>query len=97
MADKLVTIAEYGDSMKAEMALQVLADCGIKATLMGRYGTDVLAGVPGFATVKLQVRNTEADQARQILESQKQSYTPEELEDLDDLDEMDQTEGPEEK
>jgi len=97
MEDKLVTIGEYGDSMKAEMALQVLADYGIKGTLMGRYGTDVLAGVPAFSTVKLQVMESKADEARQILEAQEQRYTPEELEDLDDLDEFGGQEKPEEK
>ena len=87
MEDKLVTIAEYMDSMQAEMALQVLSDCGIEEILIGRHGTDVLAGVPGFSTVKLQVMQSKAEEARQILESQEQGYSPEELEELGDLEE----------
>ena len=96
MEDKLVTIAEYMDSMQAEMALQVLAGFGIKGTLMGRHGTDVLAGVPGFSTVKLQVMQSKAEEARQILESKEPSYTPEELEDLEDMDEFGGPEEPKE-
>ena len=85
MADKLVTIAEYMDSMQAEMAKQVLADFGIKSTLMGQHGTDVLAGVPAFATVKLQVLESDTDKAKQILEEQKQSFKPEESPEFNEL------------
>jgi hypothetical protein len=80
MSDKLVTIAEYMDSMSAEMALQVLADYGIKGILSGRYRTDALAGVPAFSTVKLQVMESQADQARQLLEEQEDAHEPEDYE-----------------
>ncbi len=70
MADKLVTIAEYPDSMQAELAMQVLADYGIKAILTGQHAADVYSGVPAFAMVKVQVRQSDAEEARQILESE---------------------------
>jgi hypothetical protein len=80
MADELVTIAEYPDSMQAELTMQVLADYGIKAILMGQHAADVYGGVPAFAMVKLQVRQGDADEARQILESQQDSDDTGELE-----------------
>lgn len=89
MEDKLVTIAQYMDSMKAEMAMQVLADCGIKAILSGQHASDVYAGAPGVANVSLQVLQSKASEARQILETQEQKFTPEELEELDKMDESD--------
>ncbi len=94
MEDKLVTIAEYMDSMQAEMAKQVLDDFGIKSTLMGQHGTDVLAGVPAFATVKLQVLESDADEAKQILEGQEQGHEPEEYEVMDETNEADEPYDP---
>ena len=97
MADKLVTIAEYMDSMPAEMAMQVLADFGIKSVLIGQHGTDVLAGVPAFATVKLQVLESNADEAKQILEDQAQGHEPEAYEVGDETDEADEPYDPKEE
>ena len=86
MEDKIITIAEYADSMKAEMAKQVLADFGIKSTLAGQLGADVLSGVLAFSTpVKLQVLEKDADEAKQILEEQEQSYVPGESAEFDEL------------
>jgi hypothetical protein len=98
MEDKLVTIAEYMDSLKADMAKQVLEDFGIQAIIVGRNAADVFGGVTAYFTaIKLQVKQSDADKARQILESQEPSYTPEELEDLDDLDEPGGPEEPQEQ
>ena len=94
MADKLVTIAEYMDSMQAEMAMQVLTDCGIKAILSGRHASDVYAGV---MKVELQVLQSRAEEAKQILESNEQNFTPEELEELEEMDESDQMEEQQEQ
>jgi hypothetical protein len=86
MADKIVTIAEYADSMKAEMAKQVLADFGIKSTLAGQLGADVLSGVLVFSTpVKLQVLEKDADEAKQILEDQEQGFEPENSPEFNEL------------
>jgi hypothetical protein len=97
MADKLVTIAEYMDSMQAEMAKQVLDDFGIKSVMIGQHGTDVLAGIPAFATVKLQVLESDADEAKQILEEQQQGHEPEEYEVMDETDEADEPYDPKEE
>jgi hypothetical protein len=93
MADKLVTIAKYMDSIKAELAKQVLEDFKIPAVVVGPNAGDCRIGV--FEMVLLQVKQDDADKARQILESQEQSYTPEELEELEDIDELGGPEEPE--
>ena len=92
MADKLVTIAEYVDSIEAEMAKQVLEDFKIPAVVVGPNAGDLRVGA--LEMVLLQVKESDEGRAKQILESQEQSFTKEELEDLGDIDEMG---GPEEQ
>ena len=68
MADKLVTIAEYMNSIQAEMAKQVLEDFDIPAVVVGSNAGD---GRIGFIdTIKLQVKEKDAAEAKQILEEQ---------------------------
>jgi hypothetical protein len=69
MADKLVTIAQYADSSEASLAQQLLADFGIKAVLAGQHAADVYGGIPVLGATKLQVLESQAEQAQQILES----------------------------
>jgi hypothetical protein len=68
MADKLVTIAQYADSSEASLAQQLLADFGIKAVLAGQHAADVYT-LPAIAATELQVLESQAEQAQQILES----------------------------
>jgi len=70
MADKLVTIAQFADSSEASLAQQFLADFGIKAVLVGQHAADVYT-LPSIAVTDLQVLESQAEQAREILESQK--------------------------
>ena len=70
MADKLVTIAQFADSSEASLAQQLLADFGIKAVLVGQHAADVYT-LPSIAVTDLQVLESQAQQAREILESQK--------------------------
>jgi hypothetical protein len=98
MADKLVTVAEYMDSMQAEMDKQVLDDFGIKNILVGQIGADVLAGVLAFSKpIKLQVLEKDADEAKQILEEQQQGHEPEAYEIGDETDEADEPYDPKEE
>jgi hypothetical protein len=97
MADELVTIAEYMDSMQAQLAVQALADFGIKAVLIGQHATDVYGGIPAFSTVKLQVMQSRADEAKEILEEQQQGREPEEYEVGDQSDEADEPYDPQEE
>jgi hypothetical protein len=90
MEDKLVTIAKYMDSIEAEMAKQILEDFKIPAVVVGPNGGDWRIGV--FEMVLLQVKESDADEARQILESQEQRRTSEELEDMDEFGEPEEPE-----
>jgi TRAP-type C4-dicarboxylate transport system substrate-binding protein len=96
MADKLVTIAEYTDSMRAEMARQVLEDFGIRAVVLDQNATN-LCLPPAILTAKLQVFESQAEQARQILEENQQGYEPEEYEVMDESDDDEPYEPDEEE
>ncbi|MHC4423832.1 MAG: putative signal transducing protein [Planctomycetota bacterium] len=72
MADKLVTIAQFADSIEANLALQRLADFGIKAVLTGQHAANVYGGIPALGAIKLQTLQSKAEQALEILESENQ-------------------------
>ncbi len=69
MPDKLVTIAEFADSVEADLARQALADFGIDSVLAGSGPVNPFAGVPAVGPIRLQVIESKASQAREILES----------------------------
>jgi len=69
MADKLVTIAQFPSYIDAEMAKQLLDDFGIKSVLTGQNVANVYS-VPAFGLASLQVFESQAKQAQEILESQ---------------------------
>jgi hypothetical protein len=93
MVDKLVTIAEYMDSMQAEMAKQILEDFDIKAVVIGENAANICLA-PTVITAKLQVLEKDADEAKQILEDQEQGHEPEEYEVMDETDEADEPYDP---
>jgi len=67
MADKLVTIAKYIDYSEADLARQLLNDFGIKSVVIGeKFGLPY----PVPSEAKLQVFESKAKQAQEILESQ---------------------------
>lgn len=84
MADKLVTIAEYMDSMQAEMARQVLEDFDIKAVVIGENALNTYLA-PTVITAKLQVLEKDAEEAKQILEDQEQGFEPGEFSEFNEL------------
>jgi hypothetical protein len=66
MADKLVTIAQYTDYSEADLARQLLDDFGIKSVVIGeKFGLPY----PIPSEAKLQVFESQAKQAQEILES----------------------------
>ncbi|HUS71706.1 MAG TPA: DUF2007 domain-containing protein [Sedimentisphaerales bacterium] len=71
MADKLVTIAQFTDYIEAEMAKQLLADYEIESVVVGENAAN-LYPVSGVVGPELQVLEKNAQQAREILESQKE-------------------------
>lgn len=70
MADKLVTIAQFANYIEAEMAKQLLADYGIEAVATGTHASNMypISAVEG---PELQVLQSQAEKAREILQSQK--------------------------
>ncbi len=70
MDEKLVTIAEFEDYIRADMARQTLEDFGIKAIVTGDNASNIYAGIPAIERPVLQVLESQADQARQILDEQ---------------------------
>jgi hypothetical protein len=72
--EKLVTIAQFANYIEAEMAKQLLADYGIEAIVTGENAS-VLYPAAGTEGPELQVLESQAQKARQILESQKKQDT----------------------
>ena len=69
MDDKLVTIAQFPSYIEAEMAKQLLADYGIEAVATGENASNMYS-LPAVEGPELQVPESKAQQAREILESQ---------------------------
>lgn len=70
MEAKLVTVAEFADYVEAELAKQTLAGFGIQAVVLGGNTANVYSGL-AFAKTQLQVPQTQAEEARNILQSDK--------------------------
>jgi hypothetical protein len=68
MADKLVTIAQFTDYIEAEMAKQLLADYGIEAVATGENASNIYS-IPAVEGPELQVLESQAKRAQEILES----------------------------
>jgi len=68
VADKLVAIAQFADSSEADLARQLLADFGIKSVVTGQHAANTYV-IPGVALAELQVLESRAQEAREILES----------------------------
>ena len=71
MDEKLVTIAEFPSYIEAEMARQLLADHGIEAVATGENASNIVS-LPVVESPELQVPESKVQQAREILESQKE-------------------------
>jgi hypothetical protein len=71
MDDKLIAIAQFPSYIEAEMAKQLLADHGIKAVATGENASNMVS-LPAVESPELQVPESQAQQAREILESQKE-------------------------
>jgi len=69
MAEKLVTIAQFTNYIEAEMAKQLLADYGIGSFATGENASNIYS-IPAVEGPELQVPESQAQQALEILESQ---------------------------
>jgi hypothetical protein len=72
VAEKLVTIAQFTNYIEAEMAKQLLADYGIEAVATGENASNMYS-IPAVEGPELQVLESQAQQALEILESHKKS------------------------
>ena len=72
MVAKLVTIAKFANYIEAELAKQLLDDFGIKSVVTGQNAANTYS-VPAFAEASLQTFESQAQQALEILESQKKA------------------------
>ena len=68
MADKLVTVAQFVNYIEAELAKQLLADYGIEAVATGENASNIYS-LPAVEGPELQVMESQAQKAREILES----------------------------
>ena len=69
MADKLITVARFEDSIQASLAKQLLADFGIESVLAGWNAANAYSGLPAIAAIELQVLESKRREAQEILES----------------------------
>ena len=83
MSEKLVTIAEFPDYIQADLAKQTLEDFDIKAVVTGQNAANTLSGILGVQGPTLQVIESQAAEAIEILESS-QNLEPNQLPDIDD-------------
>ena len=68
VADKRVTIVQYPSYIEAEMARQLSADYGIEAVATGENASNIYS-LPAIEGPELQVLESQAEKAREILES----------------------------
>ncbi len=71
MAERLVTIKQFGNYIKASLAKQLLADFGIESVLSGENFAGTFGGIPAMAA-SLQTFESHAQKALEILEPEKQ-------------------------
>jgi len=70
--DKLVTIVKFASYVEANLAKQLLDDFGIKSVVTGENAANVYS-VPAVAKAELQVLESQAQRALEILDSNKKS------------------------
>jgi len=91
MNEKLVTVARFSDYIRADLARQLLKDEGIEAFVMGQNVANVYSGVPVAIDIELQTLESQAEEAREILEaSEQEKLELGEDEDFDEEQELDE-------
>jgi len=68
MSEKLVIVARYTDYLEADLARQMLEDEGIKVFALGQNVGNVYSGVPAVVDIQLQTPESQAEEAKEILE-----------------------------
>jgi len=80
MGDKLITVAQFPSYIEAELAKQQLADSGVEAVVTGVNSSNMYGGLPFVGLPELQVLESRAKEALEILESSKGREQGQELE-----------------
>jgi hypothetical protein len=70
--DKLVTVARFTNYLEAELARQLLDSQGITAFVMGENVGNMYGGVPAAIDIQLQTPESQAGEAKEILEASRQ-------------------------
>jgi len=68
MSEKLVIVARYTDYLEADLARQMLEDEGIQVFALGQNVGNVYSGVPAVVDIQLQTPESQAEEAKEILE-----------------------------
>jgi hypothetical protein len=71
MDDRLVTIAQFSNYIEAELAKQQLEDFEIRAVVTGGNASNMYSGLTAIEGPELQVLESRAKEALEILESSK--------------------------
>jgi len=72
MTDRLITIVRFPSYIEAEMAQQLLSDNDIQAVVTGENASTIYSGMPALGGYcKVEVFESQAQQAQQILDSNK--------------------------
>jgi hypothetical protein len=90
MSEKLVTVARYTDYLQADLARQMLEDEGVKVFVMGQNVGNVYSGVPAVVDIQLQTPESQAEEAREILDDARQAADVDETLEGEDWDENDE-------
>jgi hypothetical protein len=70
--EKIVVIAEFQNYQQAEIARQILEDNGIKGFATGENSSNLYGGISAIERPQLQVKQSDGEKARQILEDNKE-------------------------
>jgi hypothetical protein len=68
MDDKLITVGKFSNNVEAQMAVDQLSFEGIQGFIADEHISSVYNITGVFGGVKLQVRESDAERARKILE-----------------------------
>ncbi len=69
MKEKFVTIAHFADYVQADLARHLLESHDITVVVTGQNVGNIYAGLPGIANVELKTPESQAKEAKEILES----------------------------
>ena len=92
MEEKLISIATFNDYIEAEMARQLLADNGIEAVVTGQNASNMYQGLNAIESPGLEVIESNAEKAPEILASQNDSDQDERAEEDKQCDNNEQKE-----